>query len=511
MLNVRQDQKLSQADIESDIIDKSIKFTVLRQCWGKEKKEYAISEMEILLDSIRKSIQVASSQQTPTNPGLRSVGESVMHLTSDKSAAATALGTLQLECLLKLGHWKLAILGPAAEVNYETRKYILSLYQEATQIDPRNYRAWHDWGLSNYRAVSESFRMASSGRRRLSAGGGLRQTSHKQEKLPENQSNHIVGAVKGLMRAISLGTRKWSASVMQDMLYVLTMWFQYGHFPEVAAALEAGLTTVHLDTWLGVLPQLIARIDHASTIPRTMLHTLLGRLGTKHPQALVYPLFVALKATGAKRNEAAEAQLNMLRQHSGQLVSQTMVVSEELIRIAILWFEAWHEALEDASKHYFGEGNIVAMLEVLKPIHEQLERGPTTLHEASFCQTYGHDLMEAGECLKRYIRIMTDSNKEIPRSGAAPPHGVRRSKAQMSQEELCLMQMWDLYYGVFKRITAHLVQEMSLDLPQVSPLLVNCTNMNLAVPGSYSVDGTAVRIKVCFGAIVLVTGYFLPF
>ena len=490
------DQKAAQVDPEAEILDRSIKFTLLRQYWGKNMKEYAISQLVLLLDAVRKSAQGSALQLPPSQSTLRTMGEPVRsHDDKASKPGAVALNTLHLECLLKLGHWKLAVLGPAAEVDYETRKYVLSLYQEATQVGPRNYRAWHDWGLSNYRAVSQTYKTASSGRRRLSAGGGLRQRMDGRDNLPDAQRDHIVGAVKGLMRAISLGTRKWSASVMQDMLYVLTMWFQYGHFPAVAEALEVGLTTVHLDTWLGVLPQLIARIDHTETVPRTILHNLLSRLGAKHPQALVYPLFVALKASGALRMEAAETQLNLLRQHSGQLVSQAMAVSEELIRIAILWMEAWHEALEDASKHYFGEGNIVAMLDVLTPLHEQLERGPNTLHEAAFCQSYAPDLMEAGECLKRYQRIMAEAGKEIPRSGAAPPSGNRRSKSQMSQEELCLMQLWDLYYGVFKRITAQLPQEMSLDLPNVSPLLLSCTNMNLGVPGSYSVDGTAVRIK----------------
>lgn len=490
------DQKAVLVDPEAEILDRSIRFTTLRQYWGKDMKEYAITQLALLLDSIRKSVQSAAFQLPPAQATMRTMGEPVQREEdSSGKTGATALSTLHLECLLKLGHWKLAALGPAAEVDYETRKYVLSLYQEATQVDPRNYRAWHDWGLSNYRAVSQTYKTASSGKRRLSAGGGLRQRMDARDNLPEIQRDHIVGAVKGLMRAISLGTRKWSASVMQDMLYVLTMWFQYGHFPAVAAALEAGLATVHLDTWLGVLPQLIARIDHAEAGPRAILHNLISRLGAKHPQALVYPLFVALKATGTVRTEAAEAQLNMLRQHSGQLVAQTMVVSEELIRIAILWMEAWHEALEDASKHYFGEGNIVAMLDVLVPMHEQLERGPNTMHEAAFCQSYASDLTEAGDCLKRYVRIMSEAGKEIPRTGGAPPHGAHKNRAQMTQEEVCLMQLWDLYYGVFKRITTQLPTEMSLDLPNVSPLLVNCTNMNLAVPGSYSVDGNAVRIK----------------
>jgi phosphatidylinositol kinase/protein kinase (PI-3 family) len=36
----------------------------------------------------------------------------------------------------------------------------------------------------------------------------------------------------------------------------------------------------------------------------------------------------------------------------------TPKVSQELIRIAILWHEEWHEALEEASRLYFGESNV---------------------------------------------------------------------------------------------------------------------------------------------------------
>lgn len=34
------------------------------------------------------------------------------------------------------------------------------------------------------------------------------------------------------------------------------------------------------------------------------------------------------------------------------------MVSDELIRVAILWHELWHEGLEEASRLYFGERNV---------------------------------------------------------------------------------------------------------------------------------------------------------
>ena len=59
-------------------------------------------------------------------------------------------------------------------------------------------------------------------------------------------------------------------------------------------------------------------------------------------------------------------------------------VSEELIRVAILWHELWHEGLEEASRLYFGDRNVKGMFETLEPLHQMLERGPQTLKEISF-------------------------------------------------------------------------------------------------------------------------------
>lgn len=61
-------------------------------------------------------------------------------------------------------------------------------------------------------------------------------------------------------------------------------------------------------------------------------------------------------------------------------------VSEELIRVAILWHELWHEGLEEASRLYFSEGNVKGMFSALEPLHQMMERGPQTLKETSFNQ-----------------------------------------------------------------------------------------------------------------------------
>ena len=59
---------------------------------------------------------------------------------------------------------------------------------------------------------------------------------------------------------------------------------------------------------------------------------------------------------------------------------QALVVSHELIRVAILWHELWHEGLEEASRLYFTEKNPEGMIAALDPLHDMLEAvGPQPL------------------------------------------------------------------------------------------------------------------------------------
>lgn len=78
--------------------------------------------------------------------------------------------------------------------------------------------------------------------------------------------------------------------------------------------------------------------------------------------------------------------LNVLKLILTFFILQAQLVSKELIRVAILWHEMWHEALEEASRLYFGEHNIEGMLAVLDPLHVMLEEGPETLKETAFIQ-----------------------------------------------------------------------------------------------------------------------------
>lgn len=55
----------------------------------------------------------------------------------------------------------------------------------------------------------------------------------------------------GFFRVISL----LGGGQLQDTLRLLTLWFKYGSNPQVNRAINAGIPTVEVDTWLVVIPQ----------------------------------------------------------------------------------------------------------------------------------------------------------------------------------------------------------------------------------------------------------------
>jgi hypothetical protein len=97
-------------------------------------------------------------------------------------------------------------------------------------------------------------------------------------------------------------------------------------------------------------------------------------IGKAHPQALIYPLTVASKSNVQSRKAVARSITAKMKDHSREIVEQAELVSTELIRAAILWHEIWYDGLEEASKHYYADGNIPGMFEVLEPLHDMVER-----------------------------------------------------------------------------------------------------------------------------------------
>ncbi|KAG6820409.1 hypothetical protein H0H93_000916 [Arthromyces matolae] len=354
------------------------------------------------------------------------------------------LSKLLARCYFKTGQWQVELADNWGERNVED---ILHSYYLATHFDPTWYKAWHTWALANFEVVG--YLEAQANTSLEGPGGGL--------------IAHVVQAIDGFFRSISLRNEE----ALQDTLRLLTLWFKFGSVDDVSNAMGNGFSTVEVDTWLVVIPQIIARIQTPHANIRRNINNLLADVGKHHPQALIYPLTVASKSSSASRRNAALSIMERMREHSPTIVSQALIVSRELIRVAILWHELWHEGLEEASRHFFTEKNPDGMIAALEPLHEMIEAGPTTARETSFVQVFGRELHEAREATRRW-----------------------RTHGDTSE----LDKAWDIYFAIFKKIEKQLPQLTTLDLQYVSPSLLKSRHQDLAVPGTYQSGRPVIKI-----------------
>ena len=306
---------------------------------------------------------------------------------------------LQARCHLKAGLW---LQEKDEQLNPQVFGTILHAYRNATQLDSKWYKAWHHWALFNFDVVSLHERAAAAGGAPAARGSGGAAAGGAGV-------GYLVPAVNGFVRSIYLGVTaagNKDGHVQQDILRLLTLWFKYGNRPDVVAAIEDGFHQLSIDTWLNVIPQIIARINLPDDTIRQSVHKLLLRVGQQHPQALVYPLTVASKSPPNARMRAADKIMAELeasdKNGAKRLIAEAKLLSRELIRVAILWHELWYEALEEASNRYFVHKDTKGMLQVLQPMHDLMARGAESAKEKLFEQQLGRDLEEALAHCQRY-------------------------------------------------------------------------------------------------------------
>ncbi|QPG75762.1 hypothetical protein FOA43_003122 [Brettanomyces nanus] len=419
-------------------------YAQLKYIWARGQKKEALNHLIDFTSKLSRDLGVDENEaiNEPLPTEVVGASENIERYTK-----------LLARCYLKQGEWKIAMNSKWGD---NEASGILGSFLLATHFDPKWYKAWHNWALTNFEVIpSES--------KQLNNYDDNTQRRNESEADLNTVIHYVVPAVKGFFHSIALSQE----SPLQDTLRLLTLWLNFGGIKDVSNAMEEGFQMVKIDTWLDVIPQLISRIHQPDPVVSKFLLGLLSDLGKAHPQALVYPLTVAIKSESVSRQRAALTTIDKMRQHSARLVDQADLVSNELIRVSVLWHEMWYEGLDDASRAYFGEHNVEKMFSILTPLHKMIEKGPETIREASFVNSCGKDLADAQQWL--------DSFKK-------------------SRDVTYLNQAWDLYYAVFRKISRQLPQLQSLDLHHVSPKLLAVRNMELAVPGTYVAGKPVIRI-----------------
>ncbi|ORC93803.1 putative phosphatidylinositol 4-kinase [Trypanosoma theileri] len=327
-------------------------------------------------------------------------------------------------CWLLLGEWTMHLFPERGNEAIEKLK-------RATELSPKSYAAFHSLGILHH------------------------DLSRDPNTPLEVQTEHHVNSISALFNSVKL-SKSQTNGVMEDVLRILSIWFSYSTVKEVNDVIKEGISKVPVCVWLNVIPQLVARIGITAKLARTILTELLVLVGSEYPHALIYPLTVTEKSPEAIRRLMAERVLKGIRVSNDTMVKEASLISNEMVRIAILWSEKWISSIHRAASTV---NDADAILRVLNPLYEELEN-PSTPNETSFAKTYGQVL--------------------------------QRAKVALNNKNL------DHAWGFLKQVYVQLNKttgERRLLMEDVSPTLGGISKSNVAVPGTFVLGQQLITIQ----------------
>ena len=321
---------------------------------------------------------------------------------------------------------------------------IMHYFELSTKFNSKNYKAWHYFALLNYKYFEF-----------------LISTNHPSKNA------FALNAIKGFTNSVCIGGKVIS-KILQDLLRIIEIWFQVGDDKTLIQIIIDSFTKISLDSWLLVIPQLLARVNIKSHLIRESLVEILKLIGLNHPSALIYPLIVMNKSKNEIRSKTAGLILKDISMKYKTLIAECEIIIDELNRCALLFHEKWTEAIEEGAKLYFESNDINGMINLLKEVHEQMNDSPKTINEVHFHQLYSSELNEAKSLLEDYITY---------------------------NNEVYLKQAWDIYHSVFLSMRENFSNFHFIDLDSISPALANFKQSEICVPGMYRSDYFVVKIS----------------
>lgn len=331
------------------------------------------------------------------------------------------------QCWLLLGEWTMTLYPDCGEEAIEELMC-------ATELGPNNAAAFHSLGILHCDLARDP-----------STQG-------------EVQDNHLISCINSLFKSVQLCDDVSGTLVMQDVLRILSVWFAHSSLRGINEAVHHGVQVVADYVWLNVVPQLIARIGIEARFARVILTDLLIRVGTRYPHALIYPLTVAEKSPEAVRQHMAERVIAGMRNlpENDRIVQEASLISNEMVRIAILWTEKWHVAIQQAA---YKPNNAATIFAMLQPLYDELDRASTP-NERSFERTFGQTLR----------------------------------RAKMALEENKTDEAWGFLRQVYAQLRRG-VLERRLYISDLSPILDGLRDSIVAVPGTFEHDKPLITIR----------------
>lgn len=132
----------------------------------------------------------------------------------------------------------------------------------------------------------------------------VKKFANSTSKKPDTFKWFVQEALLSYIRCATYGKsiETFFGISVEAILRILSLWFTYQPvYPDIIEkGLDEARCAVPLESWLYVIPQLMARVQSSSpgsSVLKPRLTSLLCEIAAKHPHALVYPISSAITSS----------------------------------------------------------------------------------------------------------------------------------------------------------------------------------------------------------------------
>jgi FKBP12-rapamycin complex-associated protein len=274
-----------------------------------------------------------------------------------------------------------------------------------------------------------------------------------------DRQRHAMEAIKGLVHCVIQRPNSFC-----EMMQLFSIVFRAGKYFQNFEIIEKQLRRLDLVRWLDLIPQLFAQLAHRyPPLAKFARNTVVAQLN-RHHHAVIFPLLFCC-GFAQDTSEIGAQILEKFRQEHPQIVQNVHQIYMSLIAACHTKTERWHEILTEILEH-FKHGNFREMKATFEKAFKDLQ-SETCDADIIFNRLYADGIGKFAPILRFFF---------------------------VSKNKKHLDQIWPDFKSILAAMKLEIDSMSSIALRSVAPLLSECRNVDISVPGQYRHDKAVIRI-----------------
>ncbi|OHT01774.1 PIKK family atypical protein kinase [Tritrichomonas foetus] len=311
---------------------------------------------------------------------------------------------------------------------------ICKVYERSKALVGDDYRTFSGWAYASSRALSH---------------------------FPEKSKDMVPKAIDGFLKA----TQFRPSESLEFLCQLFSIFFRYDADFEDHEKLCSDILKLPPNILHQIIPQIVVHISHNNEKVSKVVQKIISEFGSDHFQAVVFSLNVLSLLSDRDKAKTAKDLMEKLGQKHPKVYEDSLLLIDGMHRSAVSWTEMWLTALDTASRaQQMNDRDLV--IKLIQKVYDMIEK-PICESDMIFKRSHGASLQRCRMNFERYK--------------AGPDPSVQRA-------------MWDGFRVLYAEMDDKIKKMDNVQLSKVSERLAAHRNFELAIPGTYSVDGHAPKL-----------------